>query len=476
MTYIPTLQHLACPGSALIFTIIILKTNHNRQPSLSIQSYLSLLVFLLSELLFYVPQSNQISEIPTGSLPSGLAEISMNDNPITSIDNNAFNQLSTTLQALYFSSANFTRIPDAFLRLNGLQRLTITESKILDWNTAAMTHIGQTLQTLTLDNVGFTTWPDWLHNFSRLTEQNIVNSAISSIPDTAFDKYGNSLITLSLYNNSFTAIPSPLSVLNNLITLDLHGNKISNITSLPQSGKLSDVSLSNNYISDASHLSDVLRLHSDSLLSLTLSFNRLTVIPDLSFLTKITSLDLNNNQISDAFSGSVSVTIDELNFGYNLLPHIPNMYKNLQIITFMNLPHNSIREVLGTDIPLWITDLDLDYNLITELTDSSFPVNSSLKGLTLDNVPLVKISSLAFVNLGSLISLSLVNTRLTRLPLSLAYLTGVRYLDLRNNDDLVCTCLEKSLAPIVNSGLELSGNCGYISIYTFFSILSANCP
>ncbi|CAG5128183.1 unnamed protein product, partial [Candidula unifasciata] len=364
--------------------------------------------------------SNNIYEIRAGSLPAGLKEISINNNPITNIDKDAFSDLSITLATLHFSSANFTRIPDAFLRLNALQTLSLQDTTILDWNPAAMTHLGQTLERLSLANVGFTTWPVWLQTFSHLMELDIVNSAISSIPSNAFDNLAKSLITLSLYNNSFIGIPKAISVLSNLLTLDLRYNKISNISSLPQPGQLSDLSLSNNFISDANQLSDLLRPHADSLVSLTLSFNRLTSIPDLSFLTKVVSLDLNNNQISAAFSGSVYGDIDELNLGYNFLPHIPPFYKQLQLLSFMDLPHNSIREVVGTDIPIWVTDIDLDFNLITELTDTSFPVNSSLEGLTLDNVPIAKISVLAFINLHSLVSLSLVNTKLTRLPLSLA--------------------------------------------------------
>ncbi|BFZ20798.1 hypothetical protein BsWGS_23837 [Bradybaena similaris] len=420
--------------------------------------------------------SNQITEISAGSLPTGLSEISLIDNPITTIDDNAFDGLSTTLESLYFMNAKFSRIPDAFLHLDSLQHLNIIETKVLDWNVGAMTHIGETLQTFNLEQVGLTAWPVWMAYFQQLNELNVDSNAIASIPDNAFDKLSTSLLTLTLSNNKLTFAPKSLSSLKNLITLDLQNNRISNITWLPQSSKLSMIFLNNNHISDAGHLSSVLRHYAASLSSISLSFNQLTVIPDLSFMTMMYGFDLSHNHISDPNSGTLHNGTYGLDLSFNLLPSIPTVYKDLKLLTLMSLSHNIIRVVQSERIPVWVTNLDLQFNLITELSDTSFPENAGLEVVTLDNNPLATVSNSAFKNLAFVNNLSLQNTKLTRLPLSLTYLTSIRYLDLNDNSDLVCTCLEKSLKTTITSDIYVSGDCGYISIYEFMATLSSDCP
>lgn len=398
------------------------------------------------------------------------------DNPITTIDDNAFDDLSTTLETIYFSNAQFLRIPDAFLHLNSLQHLNIISTNVLDWNIGVMAHIGETLQTLNLEEVGLTTWPVWLTYFEQLNELSLEDNSLSSIPDNALDSLSNNLITLTLSNNSFAATPKALTNLKNLLYLDFENNKISNLTWLPQSSKLSSLGLNLNRISDANHLSNVLRSYASSLNKVILSYNRLTAIPELSFMTKIDTFDLSYNLISDATAGSVYNTTYVLELSYNQLRSIPTIYSGLKSLTSMSLSHNIIQAVQGEHIPHWVTSLDIQFNLISELTDTSFPENSALHFLYLDNNPLVKMSNLALKNLGSLINFSLQHTKLIRLPLSLAYLTSISYVDLRNNPGLVCTCLEKSLKDKLTSNINISGDCGNISIYNFFAILSANCP
>lgn len=400
----------------------------------------------------------------------------MNNNPISTIDNDVFNEVSETVETLYFSNANFTRIPDALFRLNGLKLLCIKDTYIIDWNVEVLAHIGHTLQTLILENVGLATWPVWLQNFSSLIELNIASSNLSSIPDNAFDNLASPLLTLTLSHNNFTDVPKCLSILKHLIALDLHDNKIYNITWLPKSNRLSDLILSDNNIYEADNVSSALRGYENSLVSLTLSFNKLSEIPNLSFMTNLRSLDLSHNEIADVYSDSLPSSIDELNLSHNLFMLIPTTYRNLTFLRHMYLSHNTIQEFQASDIPPWITDVDLTNNLITELTRGCFSNNSGLRVLALDNNPIATITKPAFKNLGSLVSLSMKNTKLTRLPLSLAYLTNIRYVDLSNNPGLVCTCQEESLRATILSNIQLSGNCGPISIYNFYATLDLTCP
>lgn len=424
---------------------------------------------------FSIRQANKITDISAGSLPAGLREISLNYNPIKHIDDHAFDEVATTLESLYFTNAQISKIPDAFLHLDTLQNLNIMSTNVSDWNAAAMDHVGQTLQTLNLEEVGLTTWPVWIAGMENLNELSLADNAISSIPDSAFDKLSNNLQILTLSKNKFNAVPKSLSTLNNLTLLDLQHNKIINITWLPLSSKLSSLTLNHNHISDANHLSDLLRVYADSLSSVTLSHNDLKIIPDVSLLTKMNALDLSHNQISDPNSGTVHSGIFSADLSYNLLPSIPAIYMSLQSVSIMFLQYNLIHSVQGEDVPPWIVNLDLQHNLVTELSDTSFPVNCSLQDLTLDNNPLISISPSAFKNLRSLNVLSLQSTKLARLPLSLVLLKSVTYISLNDNSDLVCTCLEKSVQKVAEY-IDHDGKCGLISIYNFLADLSPGCP
>lgn len=400
----------------------------------------------------------------------------MFDNPITTIDDAAFNGLSSTLETLYFMDARFTRIPDAFLHLDVLQHLNIYNTHIEDWNIGAMAHIGQTMHTLNLGNVGFTSWPTWIQYFSSLEELNMPDGSIASIPDNALDNLDNKLSFLTISNNSLISVSKTLSKLSNLMTLDLHDNKLINLTWLPVSDSLDALWLQDNKIFDPVLLSEAINSSTHSLTSLYLSNNKLTAIPSLSFLKMLETLDLSHNIISNPSSGPLSATVDQLDLSYNLFPSVPTVFKSLTSLMFLSLSHNAIQELRETDIPVWVTDVNLGYNLITELTDSSFPRDSALANLNLNNNPISVISNFAFKEMQSLRSLNLQETKLSRIPLSLMYLTGLYSLNLNNCPYLVCTCVEKDVGQKITSSTDILGTCGEMSIKDFFSTLSQDCP
>lgn len=425
---------------------------------------------------FLFPQANHITAIPAGSLPPGLTSISLSDNPIATIDDNAFSGSATTLHSLSFSGANFSRIPDAFLRLQNLKYFDFYNTNIQDWNDVAMKQIGKTMINLDLENVGFKNWPTWLAYFTNLELLTMDFSHISSVPDNALDKVATSLSGLSISNGSLTSVPKTISNLVLLESLHLHANKISNLTWLPRSKTLSTLSLNNNRISDATHLSNMLRPFGQSLRSLEIERNLLSAIPDLSFLKQVSSLDFSFNKISDPTSGAMPVGLYEFDLSNNLLQSIPIIWSNLSSVSSMSLAHNLIGHIQGTDFPQFITEVDLSYNLITELMDSSFPSQSKMMLLNLNNNPIKTISSHAFDGLNSLTSLNLQHTQQTHLPLALASLMTLYTLDMSYSPSLVCTCQEKSLKTVILSVNQVFGQCGETGIQEFFSILSPLCP
>lgn len=356
--------------------------------------------------------------------------------------------------------------------------MSIADTHILEWNIDVIIKIGQTLQILYLDNVGLKEWPSWLNQFPRLTELSVVSSSISSIPDNAFNFLASSLISLDLNNNSLIAAPKALQGLSAINLLNLQQNMISDLAWLPRSNKISSISLSDNRISNSSHLSDALRIYGQSLIALEFQNNQLTSIPNLDFLTELETVDLSKNLISDPASGSMASTVYSLDFGNNVLPLIPRILSSLGVVTSFILTSNAIKQIRAGDFSTTVTDVQLGYNLITELTDTSFPQNSTIMSLVLNNNLISKVSPSAFSNLPRLTNLNLQGNKLTRLPQALASLTLISYVDLTDNSKLVCTCLEKGLEHWVMSmsASVIKGNCGLISIYTFFATLSPDCP
>ncbi|BFZ20805.1 hypothetical protein BsWGS_23844 [Bradybaena similaris] len=421
---------------------------------------------------------NLITTIPAGSLPANISSLSLQGNPIETIDIAAFDESIYTLTSLSFSSARFTQLPAAMFRLKQLTQLNIYGINLQVWDEAGMRRLGATVQTFGVGAVGLTAWPAWLASFTHLTDLSVTSSSISSLPDNALDMVATSLTGLSLTNNSLSAVPKTLSKMAVLTSLSLDQNRIADITWLPQLSNLTQLTLSGNRIADAKRLSTALRFYADTIYSFTINDNALTSIPDMSFLTRMTSLDYTNNHISDPSSGVIPGGLTDLTLGKNFLPSIPSIFKTMKSVPNLLLSYNRILSIQGSDFPSSTTRVDLGNNIIIELTDASFPENSIITNLILPFNPLSKISLSAFDNLPQLQQLDIRHTKLTRLPLAIASLTKLNSIDVTGSTDLVCTCLEKSLEPILSplDSYSVSGDCGQTSLYIFFRELSPSCP
>ncbi|CAG5126513.1 unnamed protein product [Candidula unifasciata] len=246
--------------------------------------------------------ANQITAIHSGQLPQKLTEMSFLENPITTIDDHAFDDSLTTLEKLSFSNCGITRIPTALYRLSSLKMLHIFNARITEWNTDVMKNIGPTVEELYLMNAGLSPNPDWLLYFERLKMLILDGCSIFSVPDDALHKVAKTLTHLSLANNNLTTIPSTIAELRSLQVLVLHRNFISDISSLPNSDQLVTLSLHNNNISDVHLLSDKLQSYNESLITVSLNNNFFVEFPHLDFLSQVGVLDLSHNQISNANS------------------------------------------------------------------------------------------------------------------------------------------------------------------------------
>lgn len=342
----------------------------------------------------------------------------------------------------------------------------------------ALKRLGSTIVTLDLDTVGLSKWPTWLQSFTHLTELQLSGGSISSLPEDALDMVADTLVTLDLQNNSLTSVPKAVSKLTCLRTLSLQKNKITDITWLPQLSKLTNLLLNNNRLTNATILSNALRVYSSTLYSVTLNDNFLTAIPDLWFLTQLQSIDFTNNHISDVNSGGFPVGISDVTLGSNLLGSIPMIMKYLNYVSKLKLDSNRISAIQGWDFPPATDSADFGYNLITAITKSCFPANSMISFIVLSYNPISQISSDAFDNVPHLTDLNIQHSKLTRLPMAVASLSLLNYFDVSNSANLVCTCLEKKLETRISAMMadNVVGNCGATSIYVFFTELSHDCP
>ncbi|BFZ20759.1 hypothetical protein BsWGS_23798 [Bradybaena similaris] len=420
--------------------------------------------------------TNNISTITEASFPEGLKEISFMYNPISVIDDYAFVGSSNTLQILSFSNAHFSSIPKAFSFLHALTDLSISQTYIQDWNVDAMKVLGSTVSNLDLEDVGLTTWPEWIQYFNTLTHLSIITSSIASIPDGSLHNQVNSLQYLTLINNNLKAVPKALSELKSVQMLNLMNTKISDLTYLPQQSKISSLALDNTSLSNHTHISDMLHPYASSLINIHLQGNRLQAIPSLAFLTQLGSIDLSHNLISDSESGSMPPIAYDIQLRYNHLSAIPRIMSSLYSLTSVDLSYNTIKVIRNSDFHTLMSIVDLSSNLISQLTDSSFPQNSSIMILTLNYNPIVTITDAAFQNLQQLSDLYLQNTMLTRLPPALATLGNLKLLDLSGSRHLVCTCSEKNLRSLFLKLYSIKGTCGLTTLSDFFTILSPSCP
>ncbi|CAG5127697.1 unnamed protein product [Candidula unifasciata] len=420
---------------------------------------------------------NRITSVPAGSLPVGLVQLTFNDNPIQTIDDDAFIHSSTTLQTLGLTLAPHSRIPDALLNLRSLIFFELYNTDVGDWNEEMMMYLAPKLQSISFGNVSVHTWPGWFQYCNQVTQLSLDNSNITSIPDNGLDGMTNSLITLSLTGNSLTSVPKAIYKLVNITHLYVDSNKITDVTWLPKHARLDTLALNNNKISNGTQLSEALRPFAEFLSDLNLVGNELTAIPDLDFLT-FQSIDLSFNKIYDLNAGSLSPDLHGLNLGNNLLTSVPSVVFRVQSLGSLMMASNLVTRVQASLIPVSLRYLDLQHNLLTELTDTSFPENSNLLYLYLNNNPLTTISDHAFANLAQLEELYLGSTRLARLPLGLTSLHSLTTFDVSEITRLVCTCMEKNLAPWIKSlrSGRVSGTCGLMSVYDFFSLLSPDCP
>jgi len=321
------------------------------------------------------------------------------------------------------------------------------------------------------------------HNVS--IEGLVVSSGrLEYVHSKAFYGLEKQLTALGLPDNQLTSMPmASLQIMKLLTRLDLSGNCISSIHTLPSLPDLEYLDLSRNAITILAagvtqplpHLKTLL-LSGNLMESSTLSHY------NLQHLSYLETLDISQNRIAgwleqpalDLFPPNLKT----LDMSFNRVEGIRgNTFRSLSALKTLNLQGNMIEEIkdlafLGL---LSLTSLDLSHNSILTLGDESLTGLPSLESLSLSHNHLQVVSSLWMIDTPLLRELLVMDNDITNVEEDA--FTGLEHLTEINlaGNPLSCDCHISSFYSFLHASLSLS-NSSFISALCATPILLTNAP
>lgn len=179
------------------------------------------------------------------------------------------------------------------------------------------------------------------------------------------------LLTLNLSNNKYDTWTGTGYTFDSIRRLDLSINKINNVDEAAISGmpQLKWLDLSENRINNLpptlftsaqnletlilsrNYFSEIPRFQSNSLKSLCLSWCQISSLREdsLDGMTSLLGIDLSINQIESIPDNFTSITLQELNLGYNGIDTLTDLtFSSLPFLQVLNLRGNDFKEVWPT--------------------------------------------------------------------------------------------------------------------------------
>lgn len=270
---------------------------------------------------------------------------------------------------------------------------------------------------------------------------NVTGHPLTNISDDAFHNSANTLRVLRVKNGAFRQLADALKHLNNLTTLEISGTYIENWRQ------------------------DIMQHMANSLNTLWLDKVGLSSWPSwIYFFHSLKSIRISDSPLillpESAFS-SVEDTLEELYLLRTKLTQLPST-ANISGLTQLDLEFNeNISQISADRLSPNIQYLNVMFNNLTELTDTSFPNNSSITELNLSFNPIIRISHSAFKPLIRLRVLTLNFIRVTEFPLAVTSLTNLATLSLIGSFEIACDCpVKQELAEWFQSyNGTLEGTC-----------------
>lgn len=218
-------------------------------------------------------------------------------------------------------------------------------------------------------------------------------------------KKDKSKTTLYLSNLNLTEIPKEVNELEHITTLDLSGNKITEIKNLDKLKNLDILRLNDNKISRIENLGNLTNLE-----LLFLNKNEITEIKSLESLEQLKFLQLEENRITEIKNVSSLKKLFIFFLSNNPIKKIENLEK-LENFTELILKNCEINKIENLEEIPSLTHLSLSYNNIEKVEGLSQLKN--LQTVSLDHNKISKIEILQGIGLNKLRRLDLNNNDLS---------------------------------------------------------------
>ena len=317
---------------------------------------------------------NFIRAIHTGAFHGlNLTSLDLSDNPLTSIDDDAFIG-QHFIRQLVIRNTKLTVLPASLGMLWHLYNLDISHNAITNIDPHITQGIGLSLTQLRVSHNNLTKWPDALHHLQFLKYLFMENNPISTIPFHAFDGFKHTLTTLYIGNTGLKRVPDAVRVLTSLQTITLYNNSIGDDGFPPNIFDNSKQSLRDIFMTNTSvtHIPDAIK-NLTNLQGLYIGLNRLDFIAseDVRMLQNLSFLSM---------------------YGCNLR-RMPAAVKLLPKLWVLGLGDNAITTVEYMDLQglSKLTDLYLYGNGLTYIEPSVFKATPKLRTLTLQRNNLTEV-------------------------------------------------------------------------------------
>ncbi|KAG1686776.1 Toll-like receptor 6 [Nymphon striatum] len=371
-------------------------------------------------------QNNTISILAKGLLSNlqQLLVLDLSRNEITNtwVDSHTFSDLNR-LVVLKLGHNQLAYIDETIFKSQySLQVLHLEHNEIESITDNAFSYM-YNLHTLVLtDNLISHIDPFTFNGLYVLSMLSIDQNEITTIHEEAFRNCSNSLQDLNLSDNLLVRTPAAIKTLSNLKSLDIGGNRISNINNASFRGlqQLYKLDLSNNELGNLSRgvFADmpairIINLHSNNieaiedgtfddtpdLHAIRLDSNNLTSISSLfKDLHDLIMLNVSANRISLFDYSFIPSGLQWLDIHSNRIELLGNFYdqENLLKLKTLDASHNRINVIKSTSFPEGIEIVYLNDNLITDIPLFVFMTTPNLTRINLQSNKIERLDMNAF--------------------------------------------------------------------------------
>lgn len=373
-----------------------------------------------------------------------IANLFLDNNLISSIEFDAFNELSPLLKVLNLENNKLTTIPKALMNLDVLSTLNLKKNPITSVGfangDAVFRHLGTSMREFHFGDESQDFWPSTISHFQQLRALYIYGTNMQVAPPHAFHSFERTLRELHITNTQLSIVPNSIGELSRLEELYFDDN----------------INVGDQNIMSASFKSLAGTLH-----TLSLQNDSLTTFPKILFdLTTLHNLTMDRNKlwyISDDAVSTLNSNITYLSFKQCNLDRIPQSLLRITPLMFLDLTKNNIHSIERDDLGYL----------------------SHLRTLIVRKNPLKYVSTEVLRGMNSLSTIDFSDSRLPDIPTAIVNSPTLRTLKF-NNSPISCTCDLKWYlsSPFRGKNMTIEGSCETIneSIRDYLTYRVPRCP